>query len=152
MRCFWVEFFLCFHHVFRSFNNPTQCAMNAVILIRLLRETIDRNNQTVKAWVYNVLRFLFRLNAIRTKATWNEPKISFHHALGFGSFKGKEQHNIDFQSMDNRYFETGLILDGIFSSRTIGLGLGVFYNYGFYAAPDWKMNIVPKFAMSINLW
>jgi hypothetical protein len=93
----------------------------------------------------------FRLNAIRTKATWNEPKISFHHALGFGSFKGKEQHNIDFQSMDNGYFETGLILDGIFSSRTIGLGLGVFYNYGFYAAPDWKMNIVPKFAMSINL-
>ena len=43
----------------------------------------------------------FRLNAIRTKATWNEPKISFHHALGFGSFKGKEQHNIDFQSMYN---------------------------------------------------
>ncbi len=91
-------------------------------------------------------RFAFK--SFKTKAKWNEPKISLNHALGYGNFARKDLHSISFQSMEKGYYEAGVILDGMYVSSFMGLGIGVFYNYGAYANPDWKQNIMPKIAIS----
>lgn len=93
----------------------------------------------------------FKFRAFHTKAKWNEPGFTLHHALGYGNFKGREEHNTAFQSMDKGVFEAGLILDGILTNNFYGIGLGGFYKYGYYADPIWYKNIVPKITLSINL-
>ncbi len=94
-------------------------------------------------------RFGFR--TFKTKATWNEPKISLHHAIGYGRMDNSTDHTTTFQTMENGYYEGGLILDGLFTSSFTGIGIGVFYNYGSYASVDWKKNIMPMIAISFNL-
>lgn len=93
----------------------------------------------------------FGFQTFKTKAKWNEPKISLHHAIGYGHFDSKLEHSVQFRTMDKGYFEGGLILDGLLTSQYYGLGIGVFYNYGSYSNTDWKKNIMPKIAFSINL-
>ena len=93
----------------------------------------------------------FGFQTFRTKATWNEPKISLHHAIGYGRFDSRLEHAAEFQTMEKGYYEGGLILDGLFTSSFYGIGIGVFYNYGSYANTDWKKNIMPKIAVSISL-
>ena len=93
----------------------------------------------------------FGFKSFRTKAPWNEPKISLHHAIGYGSFDFKEEHLAEFQTMEKGYFEGGLILDGILTSSFYGLGLGVFYNYGSYSNTDWTKNVVPKITLNFSL-
>jgi len=98
------------------------------------------------AFVAFYSRFAFK--SFKTKAKWNEPKISLNHAFGYGEFARKDLHSTAFQSMDKGYFEAGVILDGIYVSSFMGLGVGVFYNYGAYSNADWKQNIMPKIAIS----
>jgi len=93
-------------------------------------------------------RFTFR--AIKTKATWNEPKFGLHHAIGFGNFTNREAHQWTFETMDKGYYEAGFIFDGILTSNFTSIGLAAFYTYGFYADPDWKKNIIPKLSLSFN--
>jgi len=94
-----------------------------------------------------------RLNfqAFKTKAKWNEPQISLHHAIGYGEFLGKERHPSNFESMDKGYFEGGLLLNGLLISNFSGIGIGVFYNYGSYSSSDWKQNIYPKVTLGVQI-
>lgn len=85
----------------------------------------------------------------KTKAKWNEPQISLHHAIGYGEMTNKYLHYQDFRSMDKGFFEGGVILNSLFTSGFTGIGIACFYRYGYYA--DWKKNIVPKIAVSFNL-
>jgi hypothetical protein len=94
-------------------------------------------------------RFLFR--RIKTKATWNEPQIGLHHAIGYGNFTNREAHQWTFETMDNGYYEAGLLIDGILTSNFTSIGLAAFYNYGHYASSDWTQNLVPKVVISFNL-
>lgn len=95
------------------------------------------------------VRFNFR--AIHTEAKWNEPRFGLHHAIGYGNFTNREDHQWTFETMDKGYYEAGFIFDGILTSNFTSIGLGVFYRYGHYADADWKQNIVPKLAFSFNL-
>ena len=90
----------------------------------------------------------FEFKSFKTAAKWNEPKVSVHHAIGYGRMNDRLDHISDFQTMENGYYEGGLILDGLYTSSLMGLGIGVFYNYGNYANADWKQNIMPKIALS----
>jgi len=103
-----------------------------------------------KEFVAFFTRFSFL--SIRTKANWNRPKFSLHHALGYGNFSSKEEHTYSFKSMDKGYYEVGVICDGILSTNSSSLGLGLFYNYGEYADLDWKLNIVPKLSFTFNVF
>ncbi len=92
-------------------------------------------------------RFMFR--AIKTKATWNEPRLGLHHAIGFGKFTNREDHQLTFETMDKGFYEAGLIFDGMLTTSTASIGLGAFYRYGYYSNSDWKQNIVPKVVFSL---
>ncbi|MFT5859914.1 MAG: hypothetical protein ACI865_002020 [Flavobacteriaceae bacterium] len=93
----------------------------------------------------------FDFKAIATKAKWNEPKFGVHHAIGFGEFVNRQDHSLNFETMDNGYYEAGLILDGILTTKTASIGLGAFYKYGPYASTDWLQNLVPKLVFSFRL-
>lgn len=95
------------------------------------------------------VRYTFHL--MRTKAKWNEPSISIHHGIGFGLMSNKLNHNIDFSTFEKGYLEGGLILKGLLISGFSSLGVGCFYNYGYYADADWRKNIMPKISMSFSL-
>jgi len=91
----------------------------------------------------------FKFKAFRTKATWNEPQISLHHAWGIGTFDNRSAHNVSIPSFDKGYGEAGLILDGIWIQQFSGFGLGAFYNYSPEFTSDvWYENIVPKISFS----
>ncbi len=94
-----------------------------------------------------------RLNIqpFKTKAKWNEPAISLHHAIGYGEFSGKENHSFAFQSADKGYFEGGVIMNGLIVSGFTQVGLGIFYRYGTYADSDWKRNLFPKISIGFNM-
>jgi hypothetical protein len=94
-------------------------------------------------------RFLFR--RFKTQAKWNEPQIGLHHAIGFGNFTNREAHQWTFETMDNGYYEAGLLIDGILISNFTSIGLAAFYNYGHYSSSDWTQNLVPKVVISFNL-
>ena len=102
---------------------------------------------TTQAALYT--HFTFR--SIKTKAKWNEPRITLHHAIGYGEFSGTEQHSVSFKTMDKGYSEGGLILDGILILNTSAIGIGGFYRYGYYSDSDWKKNIYPKISLSFTV-
>lgn len=96
----------------------------------------------------------FNFNSIKTKATWNEPQFSLHHAIGYGEMNEMplgSAHSVSFKTMDKGFFETGLVLNSLFSNEFTGVGIAAFYRYGSYASTDWKKNIVPKFTVTFNL-
>ncbi len=93
----------------------------------------------------------FTFKSIHTKATWNEPKITLHHALGYGDFINRGEQLALFQTMEKGYTEGGIILDGILTTSNTSIGLGGFYRYGAYANTDWKKNIVPKISVAIRI-
>ena len=93
-----------------------------------------------------------KFKAFHTKAKWNEPRIGLHHALGFGDFSNRTDHQLDFKTMEKGYFEAGLTMDNmLILNKVSGFGLGVFYNYSATADPDWKKNVVPKLTLNFVL-
>jgi len=93
-----------------------------------------------------------RFKAFRTKAAWNEPQISLHHAWGIGTFDNRSLHNVSVNSFDKGYGEAGIIIDGILVRQFSGFGIGAFYNYSPEFTSDvWYENIVPKLSFSFIL-
>jgi hypothetical protein len=97
--------------------------------------------------------FFLRMNfnAIKTKATWNEPQLGLHHAVGFGTLNNVSNHSFEVHSMDKGYSEAGIYLNGLFQNKFTAFGIGSFYRYGYYADADWRRNIVPKICLSVNM-
>ena len=93
----------------------------------------------------------FDFKAFATKASWNEPRIALHHALGFGEFHNRANHQLVFETMDNGYYEAGLILDGLLTSSFTSIGLAGFYKYGPYSSNEWTQNIVPKIVATFRI-
>jgi hypothetical protein len=86
----------------------------------------------------------FQFNPIKTKAKWNEPQFGIHHAMGYGNMIYPKGHSVTFKSMDKGLFEVGALLNNLFVSKTSGMGIGLFYRYGYYASTNAKENLIPK--------
>jgi len=93
----------------------------------------------------------FTFKKIHTKAKWNEPRFTLHHAIGYGEFARPNEQLVIFKTMEQGFYEGGLILDGILTTSFVSIGLGGFYRYGAYADADWKKNIVPKISIAVTL-
>jgi len=93
----------------------------------------------------------FTFKKIHTKAGWNEPQFTIHHAVGYGEFSRPDEQIVIFKTMEKGFYEGGLILDGILTSSFASIGIGGFYRYGVNADVDWKKNIVPKISVAFTL-
>jgi len=76
------------------------------------------------------------------------PNIKLENNFGWGSMSSKWRHkNLNFNTMEKGFFETGIILANILKSKISSIGFGAFYRYGPYSLPKVKDN----FAYKINI-
>jgi hypothetical protein len=96
----------------------------------------------------NFMRFSFK--KIKTGVKWTSPQVNLHHAIGFGTFDQKSEHNFNFQSFSKGYFEGGVLINNLLNISTTGLGIGCFYNYGAYSSANALANFMFKFGLTTN--
>ena len=80
-----------------------------------------------------------------------QPEFVLHTAFGMGDMSAAANHrNLNFNTMNKGFFESGLIANDLLKLGFIGYGAGVFYRYGHYSAPDELDNFYFKAAMRIG--
>ncbi len=95
----------------------------------------------------------FTFLAFKTKAKWNEPQFFVHHALGYGDLRNPDVHiyleqSAPIRSMTRGYYEAGGGIQNVLIINSMGLGIGGFYNYGYYQSPYVKENITVKITLN----
>ncbi|MBN2668543.1 MAG: carboxypeptidase-like regulatory domain-containing protein [Bacteroidales bacterium] len=86
------------------------------------------------------------------KTDWFQPEISIVQNMGWGRIQNPEQHlGLGFKSMEQGFFESGLVVDNIFASNSYGYGIAVYYRYGPYAFSKPFENLGFKLSLKFNL-
>lgn len=69
---------------------------------------------------------------VRTK--FFSPEIVIATNIAFGDLNNSDQHfNVQYQTMEKGYYESGILLHGLLDLKFYKLGAGVFYRYGPYS-------------------
>lgn len=95
---------------------------------------------------HNFGSLLFRTN-------WFQPEISLFHAMSYGTLQNPEFHNnLDFKTLEDGYYESGVVLSNIFHIEFfkvgyMGFGGGVFYRYGPNQLPNEHENWAAKISI-----
>ncbi len=80
--------------------------------------------------------------------SWLRPELALISRFGVGSTaKMHKHHDIEFNSMENGYSESGIEINKIFK----GFGLNFMYRYGAYHLPNFDDNISLKFTYYLTL-
>jgi hypothetical protein len=83
------------------------------------------------------------------------PHFTLHHNMGLGRLSNPDYQNIEFQTKEKGFFESGLQIDNILrlnylGTMYIGFGAGVYYRYGDYAFDKPADNFVFKFSFTMS--
>ncbi len=77
-----------------------------------------------------------------------KPSLVFVTRIAFGNIKNPEQHvGIDYKTLKNGYFESGIELNEIFK----GFGISTFYRYGANKLPGFEDNLALRISYNLNL-
>ena len=80
------------------------------------------------------------------------PMIVLCQNIGFGWLRYNDHGEINFNTMEKGYFESGLMIDNLLSIKDIlAIGVGFFYRYGPYALPKQLDNFAFKVSMTIPM-
>jgi hypothetical protein len=104
-------------------------------------------------FVYAFLRHNFGRKFFKTKSKIFRPQFVVVQNFGIGNYSFKTTHvfpGIQPQTISKGYFESGVLVNGILSNPFYSLGLGTFYNWGYYADPNWKNNFAFKLTLAFN--
>lgn len=71
---------------------------------------------------------------------WFKPQLTLSTAMGWGT-----------KTMEQGYFESGLVVKGLLSMPMVNIGAGVFYRYGAYAYPKVFDNFAFKYSITFAL-
>ncbi|MFD0861089.1 DUF5686 family protein [Sungkyunkwania multivorans] len=102
---------------------------------------------------YVSLQIKKKFNKVRI-AKWFNPGISLITRFAIGDISNIEDHSgLDFNSIENGYFESGIELNSIFRDLKINplfqaFGLSLSYRYGAYHLPNFDDNIALKFTFN----
>jgi hypothetical protein len=98
---------------------------------------------------------LFMLHDFGSLLIRNEhfkPRIAFATNIGFGWLDRKDTHlNVDFNTLEKGYYESGILLNNLLNLKLYTLGLGVFYRYGPYGFDDMEDNMSGKLTLTFPL-
>lgn len=78
------------------------------------------------------------------------PEFALASNFGIGKFSSPERHkNIDFDTMEKIYCESGLMVNNLLKiPGSYGLGIGVFYRYGYYHLPSMADNFTYRLTLN----
>jgi hypothetical protein len=68
----------------------------------------------------------------------------------WGDFRNKSSHTFTAKQAEHGYFESGIQLDNLLVSGISGIGLGVYYRYGYYSLPERADNLAIKLTTSFS--
>ncbi len=86
------------------------------------------------------------------KTRWFSPDISLVTNIGFGGLSKPEKHNnIEFETLEKGYYESGVLINNILKPGFIGYGFGIFFRYGPYAFSKTSDNFAYKLTLRFNL-
>jgi hypothetical protein len=99
---------------------------------------------------YAALYFQHDFGKLLWKGGFFEPEFALATNVGFGWLDFKENHyNINFKTMEQGYYESGLLINNLFNLRIYSLGLGAFYRYGPYTFKNGWKNVGGKFTLKL---
>jgi len=115
--------------------------------------------RTLEPYEFLADRFVFlffkqELGTLLNVHKFFRPTFSIEQNMGWGNLDQPNNHiGPNFKTMNKGYFETGLLIENIlslnyFSLGYIGLGIGGWYNYGPYAADQYRENF--SFKLTLN--
>lgn len=118
--------------------------------------------QTMPLYAYLTNRYVagflnHELGTIYFPVNWTRPKFFLSHAYMIGDLQQSDNHfNVRLRSPNKPYMESGFVIQDIARIKYagvayLGLGGGVFYNYGHHALPDHMDNMVFKLGLTLNL-
>ena len=77
---------------------------------------------------------------------------TFATSAGFGKMDNNPNHvNLDQQTYDKGYYESGLLFNNLLRHWFIGYGLGVYYRYGPYTLDKTIDNFAFKFTINFKI-
>ncbi len=86
------------------------------------------------------------------KTRWFSPDISLVTNIGFGGLSKPGKHNnIEFDTLEKGYYESGVLINNILKPGFIGYGFGIFFRYGPYAFSKTSDNFAYKLTLRFNL-
>ena len=142
----WAQGDLPYHKLYNghgSYYSFSLVAFNSFGAMRLNEFISDR-------FVYLFYRHNF--GKLLFKTSKFQPEFSLVQNMGWGDLsQEKRQTGITNKTMEKGYFESGLIIDNLFSNNTYIYGLGVYYRYGPYALEipidNWSFKLSLKFKL-----
>ncbi len=93
---------------------------------------------------HNFGKLLFQLKKFK-------PEFAVATNIGFGALDFDQSHyNIDYQTMEHGYYESGLQINNLLNLRLYNLGVAVYYRYGPYGFDYGWDNVAAKFTLNFN--
>ena len=71
----------------------------------------------------------------KADSQWFKPELTLVTNIGWGDMKRAEDYPKNFKTMENGYFESGFVVNGLLNMLWAKVGLGAFYRYGPYSLP-----------------
>lgn len=90
------------------------------------------------------------------KGKYSAPEITLVQNIGWGELQKQSQlPNIPYQTMENGYYESGLIISNLIQINylnfmRIGLGISGYYRYGSYTFDRWQDNLAFRLDLRIG--
>ena len=87
----------------------------------------------------------------KTHSQWFKPELSVVTNIGWGDMRRAEAFpHKNFKTMEQGYFESGIVIDGLVANPFSKVGAGVFYRYGPYSLPNVWDNFAWKWCAIIE--
>lgn len=80
-----------------------------------------------------------------------QPEIALVQNIGFGSLENKPVEDIIYKTMEEGYYEGGILINNIFRFRPLEYGIGALYRYGPYAYQKTIDNFAFKLTIQLSL-
>ncbi len=82
---------------------------------------------------------------------YSKPEFSTVFSLINGSLDEKKKHlNFDFNTLENTYCETGILINDLLKMKYYSIGFGVFYRLGFYSFDKTSDNLAFKISLKFE--
>jgi hypothetical protein len=97
---------------------------------------------------YVNFHFRHSFGSLLLKVKKFEPEFIITSSIGIGSIANQNVHSgVAFKTMENGYYESGLVINNILKINYSSLGVGAYYRYGPYKFPKTSDNFTVKMSI-----